>query len=85
MSVDYHRLRWASRRGMLELDLVLGPFLENIYPGLEEDDKLLFQRLLESEDQDLFNWFLNKTVPEDKDLAHIIKIILDNTGLKVDD
>lgn len=82
--MDYHRLRWASRRGMLELDLILGPFLENIYPDLREEDKLLYQRLLEGEDQDMFNWFLHKTVPEDPDMQKIVAIILKNTGLKVD-
>lgn len=82
--MDYHRLRWASRRGMLELDLILGPFLENVYPDLREEDKLLYQRLLEGEDQDMFNWFLHKTVPEDPDMQKIVAIILKNTGLKVD-
>lgn len=69
---------------MLELDLILGPFLENIYPDLREEDKLLYQRLLEGEDQDMFNWFLHKTVPEDPDMQKIVAIILKNTGLKVD-
>lgn len=80
--MDYHRLRWASRRGMLELDLILGPFLEKIYPVLEKEDQLLYQSLLESEDQDLFNWFLTKTVPPEAGHARIVNIILDNTGLK---
>ena len=82
--LDYHRLRWACRRGMLELDLILEPFLENVYPGLDEQDKILFQKLLEGEDQDLFNWFLNKAQPEAVELRKIVAIILDNTGLKVE-
>ena len=80
--MDYHRLRWASRRGMLELDLILGPFLENVYPILEEGDQLLYQKLLESEDQDLFNWFLNKEVPADLNHARIVNIVLQHTGLR---
>ena len=80
--MDYHRLRWASRRGMLELDLILEPFLDNIYSSLEVDDKLRYQQLLTCEDQDLFNWFLNKTIPEDEDNLRIVKIVLENTGLR---
>lgn len=81
--MDYHRLRWASRRGMLELDLILGPFLEKVYPSLEKEDQFLYHSLLECEDQDLFNWFLNKTQPLDAGHARIVQIVLDNTGLKL--
>jgi len=82
--MDIHRLRWACRRGMLELDLVLSPFLENKYAELAEADQQLFQDLLESEDQDLFNWFLKKTDPIDPNLLKIVQIIRDNTGLRVE-
>lgn len=83
--MDMHRLRWASRRGMLELDLVLLPFLENIYPTLSDEDQSLFQRLLESEDQDLFSWFLRKSDPDDSELLKIVEIIRRNTGLQVEE
>lgn len=80
--MDINRLKWASRRGMLELDLVLLPFLENVYPSLEADDQALFIKLLESEDQDLFNWFLRKSDPQEADLMRIVGIIRANTGLQ---
>ena len=79
--MDYHRLRWASRRGMLELDLILGPFLEKVYPDLCAEEQELFQALLRCEDQDLFNWFLNKEIPPDENLHRIVQIILSKTGL----
>lgn len=81
--MDLHRLRWASRRGMLELDLVLLPFVENIYATLAEEDQQRFDKLLDAEDTELFDWFLGKGVPDDPDNAKIVGIILDNTGLKV--
>ena len=80
--MDLHRLRWASRRGMLELDLVLLPFVENVYETLPEEDQKRFDDLLEAEDTDLFQWFLRKGVPDDPENAKIVKIILDNTGLQ---
>ncbi|VUD56681.1 FAD assembly factor SdhE [Thalassocella blandensis] len=80
--MDLNRLKWASRRGMLELDLVLLPFLENVYPQLPDSDQDLFVKLLESEDQDLFNWFLRKSDPEETDLKRIVDIIRANTGLQ---
>lgn len=75
--MDRNRLFWASRRGMLELDLVLLPFLEKIYPTLEQEDKERYWRLLDSEDQDIFGWFLRREDPEDSDLQRIVQIIRD--------
>jgi antitoxin CptB len=83
--MDRNRLFWASRRGMLELDLVLLPFLDNVYESLEQEDKERYWALLDSEDQDLFAWFLKRTDPEDPELLKIVKIIRDNTGMQIDD
>ena len=78
--MEKNRLYWGSRRGMLELDLVLMPFLENIYPTLAQADKELYWRLLECEDPDMFAWFLQHKDPEDPDLQRIVGIILEHTG-----
>ncbi len=67
---------WASRRGMLELDLVLEPFVKQRYPELSEDDQLRYRNLLECEDTELFGWFLGRLVPEDPELAFIVNDIL---------
>lgn len=80
--MNQNRLRWASRRGMLELDLVLEPFVNNVYPKLSENDKVLFELLLKCEDQDLFQWFMKKTTPEDDSLKQIVNVILSHTGLQ---
>ena len=45
--MNKNRLLWASRRGMLELDLILTPFVENVYDTLSKDDQLRFEVLLE--------------------------------------
>ncbi|WP_438952220.1 succinate dehydrogenase assembly factor 2 [Porticoccus sp.] len=76
--MERNRLFWASRRGMLELDLVLQPFLDEIYPTLEMEDKQRYQKLLECEDQDMFGWFLRRETPEDPDLQKIVQIIRDS-------
>ncbi len=82
--MEYNRLVWASRRGMLELDLVLQPFLENHYSNLSEANQDRFCRLLEEEDQDLFVWFMRRQDPEDPDLLEIVQVIREHTGLKSD-
>ena len=69
------RLVWASRRGMLELDLILSPFVENVYDSLTEDDQLRFEVLLECEDQTLFMWFMQREQPTDPNMQRILQII----------
>mgnify|MGYP005863528335 CR=1 FL=1 len=76
--MERNQLFWASRRGMLELDLVLQPFLDDIYPTLDIEDKERYQKLLECEDQDLFGWFLRREIPKDPDLQKIVQIIRDS-------
>lgn len=79
--MDTKRLWWGSRRGMLELDLILLPFLENVYAGLDQTDKESYWKLLESEDQDLYAWFMKRADPLDPSLQRIVDIVRANTGL----
>lgn len=76
---ELNRMRWATRRGMLELDLVLEPFVSSRYSLLSEADRAVFQRLMLCEDQDLFGWFLRRGQPDDEELRDIVKQILDFT------
>lgn len=82
--MEKNRLFWASRRGMLELDLVLMPFLENVYSFLPQADKERYWKLLDCEDQDMFNWFIHRQDPGEPDLRRIIGIIRESRGRKAD-
>ena len=73
---EFNRLYWQSRRGMLELDLILVPFLQQCHKGLSEEDQAIFKQLLSAEDQDLFQWFLGRGKPEDPQLARMVDVIL---------
>lgn len=74
--MDYNRVKWAARRGMLELDLVLEPFVRLQYPNLSEDEQQQFQKLLTYEDQELFAWFLRNT-PAEEAMQSIVDAVLD--------
>jgi len=76
---EVNRMRWASRRGMLELDLVLEPFVRECYLSLSDVDRARYERLMRCEDQDLFAWFLRREEPEDAELAAIVARILEHT------
>ena len=70
------RLRWACRRGMLELDVLFMPFVEEAYDELSIENKAIFERLLECQDPELFAWFMGHETCEDKELNAMVQIIL---------
>ena len=79
---ELNRLFWHSRRGMLELDVLLVPFTQEVYPTLNEADRELYVRLLSCEDQDMFGWFMQREEPEDEDLRRMVRMILDRVQPK---
>ena len=73
--MSFARVRWACRRGMLELDVLFQPFVENHYQSLSAEDQATFVRLLECEDPELFAWFMGHKHCEDPELAEMVKRI----------
>jgi antitoxin CptB len=73
--ISGNRLKWACRRGMLELDVLLGDFIEDDYEPLPVNDKYLFQQLLAMGDQDLFEHFMKHTPHEDPELNRVIDFV----------
>ena len=80
--IELNRLYWHSRRGMLELDVLLVPFVREVYAGLNETDRDVYKRLLECEDQDMFGWFMERTESEDPELQRMVRMILDRVQPK---
>jgi len=77
-AAERRRVYWHSRRGMLELDLVLMPFAERIYPALDPHMQERYRALLACEDADLFAWIVHRQEPDDPELKSIIARILGN-------
>ncbi|MFB1010214.1 MAG: succinate dehydrogenase assembly factor 2 [Thiopseudomonas sp.] len=76
---ELNRLFWHSRRGMLELDELLVPFVREAYTALADDDKARYEKLLTCEDQDMFAWFMRRDQPQDEDLQIIIEKVLEHS------
>lgn len=74
--LNKQRIYWHSRRGMLELDLLLMPFAQEVFDTLSHEDQLLYSELLEQEDQDLWAWLLERGEPPAAHLKPIITRIL---------
>ena len=66
------RLRWRSRRGLLENDLILTRFLDAHEAELSDDEVDALTRLLELPDNDLMGLLLGQNEPADGlDLPHV--------------
>lgn len=62
------RLRMRSwRRGIKEMDLILGPYADQCLHTLEADEVRLYDALLSENDQDLYAWVTGRASPP---LAH---------------
>ncbi|ATR84531.1 succinate dehydrogenase assembly factor 2 family protein [Pseudomonas sp. FFUP_PS_473] len=79
---ELNRLFWHSRRGMLELDVLLVPFTQEVYATLSEADRECYRNLLACEDQDMFGWFMERTESEDPELQRMVRMILDRVQPK---
>ncbi len=55
--ITLKRLRMrSSRRGMKEMDLILGSFSATELAQSDADDLALYEDMLSENDQDLYNW-----------------------------
>jgi antitoxin CptB len=72
---DLNRLRWHSRRGMLELDILLVRFWEKHGAALESTEAAELEKLLEKEDNDLLELILDDRRPADADNARILQLL----------
>jgi antitoxin CptB len=57
------RVRWRCRRGLLELDIVLGRFVRNRYPALDDAQRAVFDELLDMPDTELWDAITGKKEP----------------------
>ncbi len=76
-ATELKRLRWKCRRGMKELDQLLERWLDRGYPEASERERGVFLRLLDSEDDRLWRWFLGYEAPPDAELAALVQRIRD--------
>jgi len=63
MNTDASRLRWRCRRGMRELDQLLGWYLDARYAESDAAAKEEFSTLLDQQDPELWDWLMGRTQP----------------------
>lgn len=71
-AIELRRLRWRCRRGMRELDQLMVRYLDRRWVHAPADERGVFLRLLDVEDDKLWRWFLGYDIPPDAELAHMV-------------
>ncbi len=61
MTQEINRIKWKSRRGMRELDLLFRPIITNDVADFNDKDLMLFDEILDYDDQSLYD-FIFKNV-----------------------
>ncbi len=59
------RVQWRSRRGLLELDIFLQPFVAQQYASLNDAELLAFDELLDLPDNTLWDMMTGREINED--------------------
>ena len=70
--IELRRLRWRCRRGMRELDELFGRYLDREWRLASDAQRGVFLRLLETEDDRLWRWFMGFETANDVDIAQLV-------------
>lgn len=68
----FKTLRWKSRRGMKELDVLLESFLKQQEDELKAGQWPVLETLLEQEDDVFFDWISGRNLPQDPEILKLI-------------
>jgi succinate dehydrogenase flavin-adding protein (antitoxin of CptAB toxin-antitoxin module) len=76
MNANIERLKWRSRRGLLELDLVFERFWKAAGDELSNADAAALERLLQLPDNDLLDLVMGRAQAPDgqlRDMVHKLR------------
>lgn len=76
MSGNTNRIRWRCRRGLQELDVLLGTYFARTGPTMTEKELCLFEKFLDTNDMDLYAWLTRRRAPTDDKFVKLVETIL---------
>lgn len=68
-----HYRSW--HRGCKETDVILGHFADSHLEGLSTAQLDVYERLLDEQDADIWNWLIGKEEPPRKEYVPVIKLL----------
>ena len=73
ISLEERKVIYRARRGLKEIDVYFDPYVKNYYLTADPEEKATFAALVEQEDPDLLDWFMEVSEPPRPELKDFIK------------
>ena len=72
LTLEERKVIYRARRGLKEIDVYFDPYVKNYYLQADPAEKAMFAALVEQEDPDLLDWFMQVTEPPSPELKEFI-------------
>ncbi|ATZ66323.1 succinate dehydrogenase assembly factor 2 [Acinetobacter haemolyticus] len=72
LTLEERKVIYRARRGLKEIDVYFDPYVKNCYLTADEAEKALFAELVDQEDPDLLDWFMEVGEPPRPELKAFI-------------
>ncbi|MFH7810044.1 MULTISPECIES: succinate dehydrogenase assembly factor 2 [unclassified Acinetobacter] len=73
MSLEERKVIYRARRGLKEIDVYFDPYVKNYYLQADPAEKAMFAALVEQEDPDLLDWFMEVSEPPYPEMKTLIQ------------
>ncbi len=73
ISLEERKVIYRARRGLKEIDVYFDPYVKNYYLTADPEEKATFAALVEQEDPDLLDWFMEVSDPPRPEMRELIR------------
>ena len=72
ITLEERKVVYRARRGLKEIDVYFDPYVKQYYLLADDAEKALFKELVDQEDPDLLDWFMEVSEPPRPELRTLI-------------
>ncbi|MFT4021048.1 MAG: succinate dehydrogenase assembly factor 2 [Acinetobacter sp.] len=72
LTLEERKVIYRARRGLKEIDVYFDPYVKKYYLQADAVEKDLFAELVDQEDPDLLDWFMEVSEPPKPELKQLI-------------
>ncbi len=72
LTLEERKVIYRARRGLKEIDVYFDPYVKQYYAQASAAEKAMFAELVEQEDPDLLDWFMQVSEPPRPELKDFI-------------
>lgn len=73
ITLEERKVIYRARRGLKEIDVYFDPYVKNYYLSADAHERALFAELVDQEDPDLLDWFMEVSEPPRPELRAFIQ------------